>query len=121
MAISCALAGMSGALLAHHMKYLQPVVFSSVKSNELMITVVMGGLGSITGSTISNLILVTLPELLRTGYAQEWRMVIYGLIVVLIVVFKPTGLMGYREFSLKWIKPLASRIRNGLWRKEAKQ
>lgn len=115
MGISCALAGLSGALLGHYMNYLQPTMFNAAKSNELLIMVIMGGFGSLTGSIISTLILVPLPEILRIGSAQEWRMVIYGLLVVLIILFKPTGLMGYREFSLRgiirFLRTLPSRVR----------
>ncbi len=117
MGISCALAGLAGALLGHYMNYLQPTMFNSVKSNELLIMVIMGGFGSLTGSIISTLILVPLPELLRVGSnIQEWRMVIYGMLVVLIILFKPTGLMGYREFSLsgsiRFIRGLPRRLRS---------
>lgn len=117
MGISCALAGLAGALLGHYMNYLQPAMFSSVKSNELLIMVIMGGFGSLTGSIISTLILVPLPEFLRAGSnIQEWRMVIYGLLVVLIILFKPTGLMGYREFSpsgcVRFVKDLPRRLRS---------
>lgn len=117
MGISCALAGLAGALLGHYMNYLQPAMFSSVKSNELLIMVIMGGFGSLTGSIISTLILVPLPEFLRAGgNIQEWRMVIYGLLVVLIILFKPTGLMGYREFSpsgcVRFVKDLPRRLRS---------
>jgi len=117
MGISCALAGLSGALLGHYMNYLQPTMFNATKSNELLIMVIMGGFGSLTGSIISTLILVPLPEVLRVGSnIQEWRMVIYGLLVVLIILFKPTGLMGYREFSLRgsirFLKGLPQRLRS---------
>lgn len=99
MIISCGLCGLSGAMLAHYTGYLQPVMFGMTRSNELIMTVIMGGLGSLTGSTIANLILTPLPELLRIGQAQEWRMVIYGLVIVLIILFRPGGLMGYKELS----------------------
>ncbi len=103
MGISCALAGLSGALLGHYMNYLQPTMFNAAKSNELVMMVIMGGIGSLTGSTLAALILVPLPELLRFGSFAEWRMVFYGLAVVLIILFRPSGLMGYRELSIKGI------------------
>lgn len=126
MGISCALAGLSGALLGHYMNYLQPTMFNSTKSNELLIMVIMGGFGSLTGSIISTLILVPLPELLRVGSnIQEWRMVIYGLLVVLIILFKPTGLMGYREFSLRgsinFLRNLLELVRSRLKRHNRKE
>ena len=104
MTISCALCGLAGGLLAHYMHYLQPNMFTFVKSEELLITVVLGGRGSITGTILATILLVPLPEYLRFGQAQEWRMVLYGLLVVLVILFRPAGLMGTRELHLSDIK-----------------
>ncbi|WP_213951471.1 branched-chain amino acid ABC transporter permease [Tepidanaerobacter syntrophicus] len=104
MGISCALCGISGGLLAHYMRYLNPSMFSMAKSNELAMTVILGGCGSLTGTVIASLILVPLPEILRFGSVQEWRMVFYGLLVTLVIIFKPSGLLGNREFSLADLK-----------------
>ena len=57
MAISCGLCGLSGALLGHYMHYLHPNMFNSMKSNELIMTVILGGRGSLTGTIIATLIL----------------------------------------------------------------
>ena len=103
MGISCALCGLSGALLAHYMHYLSPSMFTMAKSDELVMTVILGGSGSLTGTIIASLILVPLPEILRFGAVQEWRMVFYGLLVVLVIIFKPSGLMGNKEFSIAGI------------------
>jgi branched-chain amino acid transport system permease protein len=110
MGISCALCGLSGALLAHYMQYLSPSMFSIVKSDELVMTVILGGTGSLTGSIIASLILIPLPEVLRFGAIQEWRMVFYGLLVVLVIIFKPSGLMGNKEFSIAGMKRLFKNI-----------
>lgn len=104
MGISCALCGTSGAMLAHYMHYLSPTMFTMVKSDELVMTVILGGCGSLTGTIIASLVLVPLPEVLRFGSVQEWRMVFYGLLVVLVIIFKPSGLMGTKEFSIKGIR-----------------
>lgn len=117
MGISCALCGLSGALLAHYMGYLYPSMFSMVKSNELIMTVILGGTGSLTGTIIAALVLVPLPEFLRVESAQEWRMVIYGLLVVLVIVFKPSGLMGNRELSISGIKNFFHRLNTKFTRK----
>ena len=58
MGISCALCGISGALLAHYMHYLNPTMFNMVKSDELVMTVILGGCGSLTGTIIASMILV---------------------------------------------------------------
>lgn len=112
MAVSCALCGVAGGLLAHYMHYLQPNMFSMVKSEELIIAVILGGRGSLTGTIIAALVLVPLPELLRFGSAQEWRMVLYGLLMVLVMIFRPSGLMGMRELTLTDIKKLFYKIAN---------
>ncbi len=101
MAISCGLCGLAGGLLAHYMHYLQPGMFTIVKSEELLITVILGGQGSLTGTILAALILVPLPELLRFGSAQQWRMVMYGLLVVLVILFRPGGLMGMKELRFR--------------------
>ena len=99
MAISCGLCGVAGGLLAHYMHYLTPTMFNLTKSNELIMTSILGGRGSITGTLIAGAILIPLPEFLRFGSAQEWRMVMYGVLVVLTIIFRPSGLMGNKEFS----------------------
>ena len=89
------------------MHYLNPTMFNMVKSDELVMTVILGGCGSLTGTIIASMILVPLPEILRFGSVQEWRMVFYGLLVVLVIIFKPSGLMGTKEFSVQGLKNLA--------------
>ena len=111
MGISCALCGISGALLAHYMHYLNPTMFNMVKSDELVMTVILGGCGSLTGTIVASMILVPLPEILRFGSVQEWRMVFYGLLVVLVIIFKPSGLMGTKEFSIQGMRDLGDKAK----------
>lgn len=99
--ISAMFAAWAGVLFAHYFSFIVPIMFNLVKSSEMTITVVIGGLGSLTGSIIATTILTLLPELARA--AAEYRMLAYGLAVVLIVTLRPSGLMGYKEFSLKGI------------------
>lgn len=94
--ISAVYAGISGGLLAHYIGFLQPKMFQMVKSTELTIIVIFGGLGSVTGSVIGAVALTALPELLRN--VKEWRLVFYGATVVLIMITRPQGLMGGKEF-----------------------
>ncbi len=116
MGISCALCGLSGALLAHYMHYLSPAMFTMLKSDELVMTVILGGCGSLTGSVIASMILIPLPEILRFGAVQEWRMVFYGLLVVLGIIFKPSGLMGNKEKTIagitKFVKSTKTKMQN---------
>ena len=117
MGFSCALCGLAGGLLAHYMTNVNPAMFTSVKSNELVIAVVLGGRGSLTGAILAAAILTPLPEFLRFGSAQEWRLILYGLTIVLVILFRPTGLYGDREFSIsglfKWIKGRMNKLKKG--------
>ena len=113
--ISCALAGLAGGLLGHYLNYVNPKIFNMTKSNELAMIVIMGGGGSLTGSIIAGLILLPLPEVLRIEAAQEWRMAIYGILIVLTIMFRPNGLMGNKELTFasfrrlfQWIKGVFS-------------
>ena len=115
--ISCALCGLAGGLLAGYMGYLYPTMFTMAKSNELTMTVILGGTGSLTGTILAGIILIPLPEYLRIPSVEEWRMVAYGVLVVAVVIFKPSGLMGNKEFTiyglLRRIKRLMQRNRDG--------
>ncbi len=116
--ISAAYAGIGGGLMAHYMTFLQPKMFSLVKSTELTIIVIFGGLGSISGSVVGALVLTALPELLRV--LKDWRLVFYGLSVIVIMVTRPEGLMGGYEFTPSSMKKLFANIRDKRLAKEAK-
>ena len=109
--ISAMYAAWAGVLWGHYYSLVVPSMFNLVKSQELTITVVIGGLGSLSGSILSTIFLTLLPELARA--AAEYRMLAYGLAVVLVITLRPNGLMGYKEISLKvivaWIKALFSK------------
>ena len=95
--VSAIYAGCAGSLFAHHLRFINPTMFNLDRSAEWTITVVIGGLGSLSGSVIASAILTLIPEVFR-GMA-EYRMLLYGIAVVLIILWKPNGLMGYREIS----------------------
>lgn len=120
MVISCALCGLAGGLLGHYMHYLQPNMFSMVKSDELVIMVILGGRGSLTGTILAGLLMLPLPELLRFGGAEQWRMVLYGFLVVLVILFRPSGIMGTRELTLKDIKAFPGWVKAKLGRRDVK-
>ncbi len=98
---SAMLAGWAGALYAHNLMFLSPIMFNLPKSAELTITVVIGGLGSLTGSIFGSLVVTLLPEIFRSF--ANYRMFFYGIAVVLIITMRPSGLFGYREFSIRRI------------------
>ena len=100
--VSAAYAGVAGALFASHMGFLQPRMFNLVRSTELTIMVIFGGLGSISGSVLGATVLGSMPEVLREF--ADWRLVIYGALVVFIMIVRPSGLMGGKEISLSFLK-----------------
>lgn len=90
--ISSALAGAGGVLLAHFDGYLNPKSFEFIKSFEILIMIILGGLGSIVGSILGAIVLTILPEALRE-FAQ-YRMVIYSLLLIILMITRPNGLLG---------------------------
>nr|WP_072514881.1 branched-chain amino acid ABC transporter permease [Ndongobacter massiliensis] len=109
---SAVYAGWAGALYGGYLMYIVPASFNLAKSCELITTTVIGGLGSLTGSTLGAMIVTLLPEIFR-GLAN-YRMLLYGIAVVFIILFKPSGLYGYKEFSLKrtirWFRNIPLRL-----------
>lgn len=105
--ISSALAGTSGALFGHFFgNLLSPQTFNFVKSIEIIVMIVLGGIGSITGAVLGATVLTVLPEALR-DLDQKFpglRMVLYSLLLILLMIFRPQGLLGRREFGLDWIR-----------------
>jgi len=103
LALSAAYCGLSGGLLAHYLSFIQPVMFTLVQSPQILAAVIAGGLGSISGPLVASFLFVALPEALRV--AQMWRLVAYGLILVLIMLFRPQGLLGHQEISRLFKRP----------------
>ena len=93
------LAGIAGGLFSHYLMYIKPEQFGFLKSVDLVTYVVMGGMGSLTGSVFSTGILTVLPEFLR--FMNDYRMIIYPLALIVIMRFRPQGLMGTKELSMK--------------------
>lgn len=96
--ISALYCGLSGALFAHYYGFIQPAMFTLVQSTQILASVVCGGMGSITGPIIATYIFVSLPEIFR--FAKLWRLVFYGSVLVLTMIYRPNGLMGYQEITL---------------------
>jgi branched-chain amino acid transport system permease protein len=95
-------AGVAGALFAHYMMYLNPTMFMFLKSFDVVVMVVLGGLGSISGSIIAAIVLTILPEGLRMAKEmlhsdQDPRMVIYSITLIVLMLTRPQGLLGRRE------------------------
>ncbi len=95
---SAMLAGVAGCLYAGYIGSLYPSTFKFMKSIEILVMVVLGGMGSMLGSVISAVVLTILPEMLRSF--SDYRMVVYSLALVLMMIFRPKGLMGTYDFSM---------------------
>lgn len=99
--ISSFFAGVAGALFAHELQFISPKVFDILKSTDVLIMVYLGGIGSIAGSILGGTIYTVLLEVLRP--LGTWRMVFMPLVLVLLMIFRPRGIMGLRE--LRWFVP----------------
>jgi branched-chain amino acid transport system permease protein len=104
-------AGIAGGLFAHLLQLAHPTQFGFLKSTEVLIMIYVGGVGSITGSTVAAFALTFLSEGLRIGIRAvadatglpiggEWRMVVYALLLIFIMLFRTEGLMGTKESKL---------------------
>lgn len=92
-------AGIAGGLFAHSATgYINPSQFDTMKSIEIVVMIVLGGLGSISGAIIAAIALTILPEILRSF--SEYRMVTYSLLLIVVMLTRPQGLMGLKE--LRW-------------------
>jgi branched-chain amino acid transport system permease protein len=105
--ISAAITGLAGALLAHHLTYLAPDVFGVLESLKLMLMIVVGGLGSLLGAVFGAVFISILPVALSflkdvlppsIGQTAGLEPLLFGLIIVLVIVFEPLGIYG------RWMK-----------------
>ena len=93
--LSSFLAGISGALYVCLNTYVGPDTFTADISTVILCIVIFGGLGSLKGMLIGSLLLIAFPEVLRFLYLYKY--IIYGLILVVLMRFKPSGLFGSRD------------------------
>ena len=106
-AISAALAGIGGALYAHKLKFISPDQFNIIQSVDLLLMVVIGGLGSVHGAFLGAIFLITMPQVISLGkdylpaaigQAPGLQGLVYGLVLIAFVLFEPLGLYG------RWLK-----------------
>jgi branched-chain amino acid transport system permease protein len=112
--VGSAFAGIAGVLFAHYNKFLHTNDFQFIRSFEIIIMIVIGGMGSMTGAILGAIIVTLLPELLRqlpamqvgatTFQFADLRLVIFALILILTMILRPQGILGTREFGLSWLK-----------------
>ncbi len=99
--VSSFFGGVAGALFAHQLQFINPASFDIVKSTEILVMVYLGGIASLGGSILGAVIFTLLSQALQP--LGTWRMVILPLILVLLMLFRPRGIMGLRE--LPWFLP----------------
>ena len=97
-------AGIAGSLYAHYITFIDPSSFTVMESITILLMVIFGGMGSISGSVVGAVILVVLPELLRflgmpSSIAAPMRQMIYGLLLVVLMLKRPQGIMGAYRFK----------------------
>lgn len=97
-------AGIAGSLYAHYITFIDPSSFTVMESITILLMVIFGGMGSISGSIIGAVTLVVLPELLRflgmpSSIAAPMRQMIYGLLLVVLMLKRPQGIMGAYKFK----------------------
>ncbi len=112
--VSSFFAGVAGALYAHVLQFITPRAFDIIKSTDILIMVYLGGIGSIAGSIIGATVYTVLLEVLRP--LGIWRMVLMPLVLVILMLYRPKGIMGLREFS--WFVPFRERLAGRRWREK---
>ena len=96
-AIGSFFAGVAGAIYSHNFYIIQPTTFGFLKSFDILIFVVLGGLGSLSGSVLAAVFLTLVTTYLQ-GF-PETRMIIYSLVLIIVMLYRPTGLMGTKEIT----------------------
>jgi len=103
--ISAAFAGLAGVLLVHKIQLVTPRMFTFVKSMEVVVMVVLGGMGSITGSIVAATLLTVALESLQA--ADQYRMVLFSMLLIVLMLTRPSGLFGTREIwdaAPRWLR-----------------
>ena len=100
---SAFLAGVAGGLFAHELQFINPRSFTILKSTDMLVMVYLGGIGSLGGSILGATVFTVVMEGLRSvlqavGISQEWRLVVAPLMLILLMIYRPYGIMGLREF-----------------------
>lgn len=97
--ISSMFAGIAGGLFGHFTMYLHPNTFTFIKSIDIIIMIVIGGLGNIEGAILGAVLFTVVLELLRPF--QNYRLVLFPLLLILIMIYRPQGLLGSHKFLLR--------------------
>ena len=125
-AISAALAGLGGALYAHKLSFISPDQFNIIQSIDLLLLVVIGGLGSVHGAFLGAIFLISMPQLISLskgwlpdviGQAPGLQGLVYGVVLIAFVMFEPLGLYG-RWLKIRTYLQLFPFYRKGLFKRQ---
>jgi len=125
-ALSAALAGIGGALYAHKLRFISPDQFSIVQSVDLLLMVVIGGLGSVHGAFFGAVFLIMMPQLIAMskdhlpaaiGQASGLQAVVYGVVLIGFVLFEPLGIYG-RWLKIRTYFELTPVYRKGMFKRQ---
>jgi len=114
-AVSAFMAGTGGCLYGHFLGYINPSDFGFLKSIDMLSMIVLGGLGSVPGAVFGASLLSAAPEFLR--FMSQYRMLVYGALLVFLMVFRPNGLLGGVDFAALVLRKLGVKPR-GVVRKQ---
>lgn len=125
-ALSAALVGIAGALYAHKLRFISPEQFGILQSIDLLLLVVVGGLGAVHGAFLGAIFLITMPQLIALckdwlppaiGQAPGLQSVVYGVVLMAFVLFEPLGLYG-RWLKIRTYLELFPFYRRGMFKRQ---
>jgi branched-chain amino acid transport system permease protein len=125
-ALSAAIVGIAGALYAHKLRFISPEQFGIAQSIDLLLLVVVGGLGSVHGAFFGAIFLITMPQAIAIakdwlppaiGQAAGLQAVVFGAVLMVFVLFEPTGLYG-RWVKLRTYLELFPAYRRGMFKRQ---
>ena len=102
-AIGAGIAALAGGLYAHYMTYIYPENFGIWASIQMLLYVILGGTNNLWGPAFGAVLMTLLPEYIR--FLDEWRVTVFGVLIVVLLLFRPEGLLSFRTVT--------ARIRNG--------
>ena len=111
-AVGAFFAGIAGSFHAHYSSFIDPQSFSFSESTIILAMVVLGGMASIKGSVLGALILTLLPEALRDF--SEYRMIVFGLIMMAVMLIRPQGIWGQTKAGKASIDKILLKAKGGV-------
>lgn len=107
--IGAGIAGLGGVIYTHFMRYITPYDFGFMPSIFVLVMLVFGGLGTVRGAVFGACLLTALPELIR--FVQDYRSMVYGAVLVLLMLYEPRGLLGDGSFLWRHLQRAGATVR----------